>query len=74
MTQEPSEGIRNATGVPPHVVQMRHMEKMNDTLGNVCLKINEQQQEMVMAVTEAIESNDTRSGLLTLNNFEVSSN
>ena len=50
------------------------MEKMNNTLGNVCLKINEQQQEMVRAVTEAIESNDTRSGLLTLNNFEVSSN
>jgi hypothetical protein len=74
VTQEPSKDIQNATGMSSHVVQMQLMEKMNNTLGNVCLKINEQQQEMVRAVTEAIESSDTRSGLLTLNNFEVSSN
>lgn len=74
VTQEPSEGIRNATGVPPHVVQMRLMEKMNKTLGDVCLQINEQQSDLVRAVTDAIESNDIRSGVLTLNNFEVSLN
>ena len=53
---------------------MRLLEKMNRKLGDVCLKINDQQTDLVKAVTSAIESNDVRSGVPALNNFEVSSN
>ena len=47
---------------------------MKNTLGDVCLQKNEQQSDLVRVITDAIESNDICSGVLTLNNFEVSSN
>ena len=72
VSQEPSGGIRNATGVPPHVVQMRLLESMNSRMSDLCLKINSQQSDLIAAVVTAIDENDVRSGVLTLNNFEVS--
>ena len=72
VSQQPSGGIQNATDVPPHLMQMRMLETMNTKMSDLCLKINTQQTDLISAVVNAIDENDVRSGVLTLNHFEVS--
>ena len=52
-------------------MQMRMLEAMNTKMSDICMKINMQQTDLVAAVVNAIDANDVRSVVLTLNNFEV---
>ena len=63
-----------ATGVPPHVEQMSLLRKVYTQLSAVIGGFERQTEKMVLAVREAINSNDVRSGNLTLNTLEVSNN
>ena len=63
-----------ATGVPPHVEQMSLLRKVYTQLCAVIGGFESQTEKMVLAVREAINSNDVRSGNLTLNTLEVSNN
>ena len=62
------------TGVPPHVQQTSLLRKVYTKLCAVIGGFEGQTEKMVVAVREAINSNDVRSGNLTLNTLEVSNN
>ena len=61
-------------GVPPHVEQMSLLRKVYMQLCTVVGGFEKQTEKMVLAVREAINSYDVRSGNLTLNTLEVSNN
>ena len=66
VSTKPSEQLSAATGIPPHVNQASILEKIVQTTDQVLQKLLNMTTELKTAVQEAIESNDVRSGAVTM--------
>jgi hypothetical protein len=63
VTTEPTPGvIEKATGIPPHVNQLRELATIRDRLNTLCEVVSNQTTLLVAAVKEAIESQVFQNG------------
>jgi hypothetical protein len=65
-----SEYLSQATGIPPHVNQLRIIKEVFNTLQAVVLKLDDLLVHIKDSVVAAIESNDIRSGAVTMNTLK----
>jgi hypothetical protein len=66
----PSEYLSQATGIPPHVNQLRIIKEVSNSLQSVVLKLDDLLVHISHSVLAAIESNDIRSGNVTMNSLK----
>ena len=68
---ESSNSMR-ATGMPPHVQQLKLLRTMRDEMISINSEFASHASTLVEAVRKAIEDNDVRSGTLNLSTLNVS--
>ena len=71
VTRTPSQGM-SATGVPPHVNHLRSIKDMHVDLRKTVSCFDTHTKDIVMAVRDAINDNDIRSGVVNIGTLEVS--
>ena len=66
----PSKYLSQATGIPPHVNQLTVIKQVATSLQAVVLKLDDLMSQIAASVTAAIESNDLRSGAVTMSTLK----